>query len=285
MRRLSAYGVEASRRAARDLAGATAWASRKWRDTFWWLLPAAEHQIRYPPAPSGTIFYVVGDIHGRDDLLEELCGHIDDDLKSERGNEAIEIYLGDYVDRGPESARVINRLLDRRSRRKTIFLRGNHDRVLERFLQGEPSLEDWRQVGGFETLLSYGVQPDMLRDLPDQVSVRRALADRLPDSHRVFLAELRPHYSAGAYFFVHAGVRPGVPLEQQAESDYLWIRDDFLDHSGSFGRIVVHGHTPVMQPELLPNRINLDTGAYATGVLSCLKISGDGARIFGSGSE
>jgi serine/threonine protein phosphatase 1 len=206
---------------------------------------------------------------------------MDRDMQKERPHEALEIYLGDYVDRGPASANVIDQLIVRQRERKTVFLRGNHERILENFLEGKARLSDWRPIGGLETLFSYGVRPDMLHDPSDDEPIREALAELMPNQHLSFLNKLRPHYSAGAYFFVHAGVRPGIPLEQQAEEDCLWIREDFLSNEDGYGRIIVHGHTPVLQPEFLSNRINLDTGAYATGKLSCLKISGAGAQILG----
>jgi serine/threonine protein phosphatase 1 len=265
---------------ARNAAGANKSKNNRWLgDTLSWLVPDAGQSFVYPPAPESTLLYVIGDIHGRLDLLEELWARIAHDVSGEQKNEVLEIYLGDYVDRGPASAKVIERLTEIPKERKRIFLRGNHEQVLESFLKGGANLAEWYQIGGLETLISYHVDAELLRHPADGESIRTALTALMPDSHRVFLANLRLHYSVGAYYFVHAGVRPGVPLDQQREDDCLWIREEFLDYDDDFGRIVVHGHSTVPEPELLPNRINLDTGAFATGRLSCLKISREGARM------
>ena len=246
---------------------------------FSWLLPVNEATREYPPAPDGIVIYAIGDIHGRADLLELLGAHIIRDADREQPKESIEIYLGDYIDRGPHSSRVIDWLLKRRLERNVLFLRGNHEQVLEEFLAQEAAFKDWRQIGGFETLVSYGVDHVLLQDTPDDAEIWAEFAARFPPQHRQFLDTLATTIDIGAYLFVHAGVRPGIPLEEQDESDCLWIRDDFLEHERDFERVVVHGHSPVRTPEFLPNRINLDTAAYATGRLSCLKISERGARL------
>ena len=253
---------------------------RRLQSLFSWLLPDKELSHEYPPAPDGMVIYAIGDIHGRVDLLEMLGTRIDRDADRERPKEIIEIYLGDYIDRGPNSSRVIDWLLKRQQDRNVLFLRGNHELVLEEFLAKESTLKDWHQIGGFETLASYGVDYVLLHDNYNETEIRREFAARFPPEHRQFLNGLATTIDLGAYFFVHAGVRPGVRLDEQAESDCLWIRDEFLEHEDDFGHIVVHGHSPVLAPELLPNRINLDTAAYATGRLSCLKISQHGARLF-----
>ena len=279
MRLFSTHSADRARRDTERSPGITKPKDRWLGDTFSWLLPDAGEHITYPPAPDGKLIYVIGDIHGRIDLLEALCARIDRDLRDERSTEVLEIYVGDYVDRGPASEKVIARLIRRKKERTTVFLRGNHEKVLQDFFSGQATLDEWCQIGGLETLLSYGVDPDLLRHPDDADSVREALIERMPDSHRAFLNELQTFYRAGAYFFVHAGVRPGIALEQQDEHDCLWIREEFLEHEDPFGCIVVHGHSPASAPELLPNRINLDTAAYATGHLSCLKISQQGARL------
>jgi serine/threonine protein phosphatase 1 len=279
----SAPGVFRSGQGNRALLGVNKPKERWLSETFSWLVPDARQNAAYPPAPEGTLIYVIGDIHGRIDLLEELWVRIDRDVPKAQSQEVLEIYLGDYIDRGPASAKVLDRLTQRPNERKRVFLRGNHEQVLEHFLSCEATLDEWCQIGGLETLVSYQIDPDLLRHPKDDDSIRMALAARIPDSHRQFLRDLRTHYSAGAYFFVHAGVRPGVPLEKQGQNDCLWIREEFLEHDDDFGRIVVHGHSPVPEPEFLPNRINLDTAAYATGRLSCLKISRQGARLLEPG--
>jgi serine/threonine protein phosphatase 1 len=252
---------------------------KRLRDFFSWLLPENERSHAYPPAPDGTVIYAIGDIHGRADLLQTLGNRIDLDAAREFSKEAIEIYLGDYIDRGPDSPSVIDWLLNRKQDRNVLFLRGNHELVLEEFLARDSALKDWRQIGGYETLVSYGIDPFLLQGGIDDAEIQNELAARLPPEHRKFLNELATSVDLGDYFFVHAGVRPGIPLDEQSEKDCLWIRDEFLDHDENFGRVIVHGHSPVSTPELLPNRINLDTAAYATGRLSCLKIDDQGARL------
>lgn len=251
---------------------------------FSWLLPEKEHEHEYPPAPDGTVIYVIGDIHGRVDLLQILGAHIDRDADKERPKEIIEIYLGDYIDRGPNSSKVIDWLLKRQQDRNVLFLRGNHELVLEEFLAQNTAFEDWHRIGGLETLVSYGIDYVRFPGEQDEIEIRREFAARFPPEHRQFLNGLATTIDLGAYFFVHAGARPGVRLDEQAESDCLWIRDEFLECEDDFGRIVVHGHTPVSTPDFLPNRINLDTAAYATDRLSCLKISQHGARLLGTDS-
>ena len=246
---------------------------------FSWLLPANEGTREYPPAPDGIVVYAIGDIHGRADLLELLGADIIRDADRERPKESIEIYLGDYIDRGPNSSRVIDWLIKRRLERNVLLLRGNHEQVLEEFLAQQAAFKDWRRIGGFETLVSYGVDHVLLQDTHNDAEIWAEFAKLFPPEHRQFLDTLATTIDIGAYLFVHAGVRPGIPLEEQDENDCLWIRDDFLEHEADFGRVVVHGHSPVRTPEFRPNRINLDTAAYATGRLSCLKISEHGARL------
>lgn len=249
------------------------------RSLFSWLLPDEKPDREYPPAPGGTVIYAVGDIHGRFDLLMRLCKRIEQDAREESPKKPVEIYLGDYVDRGPDSAKVIGWLLERKTKRNVVLLRGNHEHILESFLDKSTDFREWRQLGGLETLASYGVDPEILQDPRDDEEVRSAFAANFPPAHRQFLAELLVTFELGGYFFVHAGVRPDIPLQEQIEKDCLWIRDEFLGNESDFGRIIVHGHSPVETPEFLPNRINLDTAAYATGQLSCLKISQHGASL------
>jgi serine/threonine protein phosphatase 1 len=246
---------------------------------FAWLLPEKERTREYPAAPDGIVIYAIGDIHGRVDLLDALGARIDRDIETEQSKTSIEIYLGDYIDRGPDSSSVIDWLVNRRRNRNVMFLRGNHEYVLEEFLAQETEFKDWRQIGGYDTLVSYGVDHVLFHDTYNDDEIRHEFAASLPAEHRHFLNGLATTIDLGAYFFVHAGVRPGTPLDEQVERDCLWIRDEFLEHEDDFGRIIVHGHSPVLMPEFLSNRINLDTGAYATGRLSCLKISEQGARL------
>jgi len=214
-------------------------------------------------------------VHGRLDLLTRLFSEIDADLAARPVSRPIEVFLGDYIDRGPASRQVIDCLIHRSLLHETVYLKGNHEAVLTEFLHDPVVLQQWREFGGMQTLLSYGVvaKPDF--DENEQERIARALADVLPQSHHVFLSALRRWFLCGDFLFVHAGIRPGVSFEDQDETDLLWIREDFLFSEDDFGKIVVHGHTPVDRPEVRPNRINIDTGAYATGRLTCLIIEQD----------
>ena len=190
-----------------------------------------------------------------------------------------EIYLGDYVDRGNQSRGVIECLLDRATRARTICLRGNHETLFEQFLDGELPFDAWKRVGGAETLASYGLDGLYLSNAADvEPSVAAA---HVPAEHRKFLCSLRDCVTIGSYCFVHAGLRPSVILEEQSLDDMTTIRKVFLDHVGDFGYVIVHGHTPVGEVDFRPNRINLDTGAYLTNRLSVLKIGPNGPSLLG----
>ena len=187
---------------------------------------------------------------------------------------SIEVFLGDYVDRGPDSAHTLDLLLDRSLYRETVFLKGNHEAFFLEALRDPSKLEEWRQFGGLQTLMSYGIQPSINPDASEQTDLISALIEVMPADHLRFLESLRPTFVCGDFFFVHAGVRPGIPLKEQQEAGLLWIRSEFLDCDEDFGKFIVHGHTPVREPEIRPNRINIDTGAYATGNLTLLTIEG-----------
>jgi serine/threonine protein phosphatase 1 len=229
--------------------------------------------------PDGTRIYAIGDVHGRADLLSEVFASIDGDLAADPTRRPIEVFLGDYVDRGPSSCEVLDMLVERNRTRETVLLRGNHEFLFLEFLKNPRVLDDWRRYGGLDTLMSYGLRPSLRTDAQTHVELAAALRDVLPPSHRSLLAALRPSFMCGDFFFVHAGIRPGIPFAQQRDHDLLWIREDFLSHEDDFGKIVVHGHTPVLQPEIRSNRINIDTGAYATGQLTCLRLQGDRMRF------
>ena len=228
-----------------------------------------------PRVPKGIRIYAIGDIHGRADLLDEMLERIDADLATNPASLSVEVFLGDYIDRGPASREVLDRLVARKRTFQSIFLKGNHETYITNFTTNPSILEDWQRLGGLETLMSYGVAPSINADAAEQVRLASAFDRALPDSHREFLADLKPSFGCGDFFFVHAGVRPGISLAKQREEDLLWIRQDFLLSEDDFSKIVVHGHTPVLQPEIRPNRINIDTGAYATGRLTCVKLEDD----------
>jgi serine/threonine protein phosphatase 1 len=224
--------------------------------------------------------YVVGDIHGRADLLDRIANGIARDLEAApAANGCLTVTLGDYIDRGPDSRGVIERLVRNPFPTDFVALKGNHEALLERFLREPPVADHWRRLGGLETLHSYGVpvQPLMMGRNYDQAA--RALEAAVPAAHRAFLGSLKLSFEAGRYFLCHAGVRPGVPLARQSEEDLLWIRDEFLGSRADFGKVVVHGHTPTEKPEVLPNRINIDTGAFMTGQLTCAVLEAEQVRF------
>jgi serine/threonine protein phosphatase 1 len=222
--------------------------------------------------------YAIGDIHGRLDLLERAIGAIARDI-DEHGPAALTVTLGDYIDRGPSSSGVIERLAANPFPTPYVALKGNHEQYLERFLTEPPIAEIWRRNGGVETLHSYGVPVADLMMGRNYEAAAKALAEALPPSHRDFIAGLKTSHITERYFFCHAGVRPGIAFDRQSDEDLMWIRQEFLSCTDDFGRLVVHGHTPVPEPEVKPNRINIDTGAFATGRLTCIVLDGDGHRF------
>jgi len=230
--------------------------------------------VKQPRLPDGIRVYAFGDIHGRSDLLKKTFTVIDADMERNPASRSIEVFLGDYVDRGPDSAHVLDLLLDRSLYRETVFLKGNHEAYFLEVLRDPGKLEDWRQFGGLQTLMSYGIQPPINPDASEQADLIGALIEVMPNAHLRFLDGLQPTFVCGDFFFVHAGVRPGIPLKEQQEADLLWIRSEFLDSDEDFGKFIVHGHTPVRVPDIRPNRNNIDTGAYATGNLTLLTIEG-----------
>lgn len=229
--------------------------------------------------PQGTRVYAVGDIHGRADLLDLLHAQIAADAKGYAGEKQI-VYLGDFIDRGRDSKGVVERVLRQAPDGiKPRYIKGNHDAALLAFLEDGETYRIWKNFGAAETLLSYGVRPPLF-DAPEQIEeARRALAAALPREHLKFFENLELMVTVGDYAFVHAGVRPGVAIDDQDEQDLLWIREEFLSSSSAFGKVVVHGHTPMPAPVRTQNRISVDTGAYATGVLSCVVLEGEAARF------
>jgi serine/threonine protein phosphatase 1 len=229
--------------------------------------------------PEGVRVYAIGDIHGRSDLLDLMHQMIGEDLCAGRPPECQIIYLGDYIDRGHDSCGVIKRLAGPPPfALKRTLLMGNHEQMLLRFLEDGATTAMWRQLGGMETLLSYRINVNAALAQPGFAGLGAELSTRMPPHHLQFLRSLATSACVGDYFFCHAGVRPGVPLEKQQERDLLWIRDEFLDSRTCFGKIVVHGHSPVEHPDFKTNRINIDTAAYLTGRLTCLVLEGDSRR-------
>jgi serine/threonine protein phosphatase 1 len=223
--------------------------------------------------------YAIGDIHGRSDLLDRLAEKIRNDLGNFAGDECITVTLGDYVDRGPDSRGVLDRLARNPFPTPYVGLRGNHEELFESFLRDPTVAQHWRQLGGLETLHSYGVPVARLMIGKEFEQASKALRAAIPPPHFEFLSSLKTSFEWDQYFLCHAGIRPGVPFDRQSEQDLLWIRDEFLNSQMNFGKVVVHGHTPSEQPEDLPNRINIDTGAFATGRLTCVVLE-DKSRRF-----
>jgi serine/threonine protein phosphatase 1 len=225
-----------------------------------------------------TRIYAIGDIHGRLDLLDQMIDRIRSDM-DEHGGSGLTVTLGDYIDRGPNSRGVIERLAHRPFSTPYVALKGNHETFLDMFLRDPTSGPDWRRLGGLETLNSYGVPVAPLMVGRGYEAAAEQLKSLVPAEHSNFLASLKTSLDVGHYFLCHAGIRPGVPFENQSEQDLLWIRDEFLTSQVDYGKIVVHGHTPVEEPEILPNRINVDTGAFATGQLTCAVLEGKKHRF------
>ena len=230
--------------------------------------------------PDGLRIYAVGDIHGRYDLLQSLYGRIRRDLAASRPRESIEIFLGDYVDRGPQSREVVEWMIseppatDRR-----ICLRGNHEELLLAALAEPFGIQNWLANGGLQTLLSYRPVPRSELANMTMAEARAVFARAFPERHFDFMQQLPRSDQFGGYLFVHAGLRPGRPLERQDPHDLVWIREPFLSSNFDFGKMVVHGHTPQDAPEIRPNRINIDTGAVFTGRLTCLVLAGEGRKF------
>ena len=232
--------------------------------------------------PDGVRVYAVGDIHGRLDLLDTIHRMIAKDAAN-APHERLLVYVGDYIDRGPDSKGVIDRLLSPLSGFQSRHLKGNHDQSLLEFLDDPSHYRQWKDYGARETLASYGVAPPLF-DRPDELSsTRDALAEALPATHLKFLNQLELSFEMGDYFFAHAGVRPGLPLIRQSPDDLMWIREQFLSSNTDFGKVVVHGHTPSPEPQRRHNRIGIDTGAYATGRLTCVVLEGIECRFLHTG--
>lgn len=244
----------------------------------------ARHGRTEPAAlPHGLRIYAVGDIHGRLDLLDRLLDDIAADADDALGTMHYLVFLGDYVDRGPDAAGVIGRLAEGPPPGfGAVHLKGNHEAAMIRFLTDLRAGPSWLRFGGDATLHSYGLPaPDPADPLfaAHLQRVQERLCDVLPPRHRAFLAGLRTSLSIGGYLFVHAGIRPGVPVDAQQEDDLLWIREDFLDSAADHGPVVVHGHTITTSPDVRSNRIGIDTGAYATNRLTCLVLEGTERRF------
>jgi serine/threonine protein phosphatase 1 len=243
---------------------------------------AATGERRRAAVPAGCRIYAVGDIHGRLDLLTALTVTIVADAREGAPSRRRIVYLGDYVDRGLWSREVIDHLLaGPLPEFEAIHLLGNHESMMREFLDDTGVGPTWMMNGGDRTLSSYGVAADDALWAPRSAfeHLQAAFRARLPRAHRKFLESLRLMHIEGDYAFVHAGVRPGVALDRQVEEDLIWIREPFLSSIEDFGKIVVHGHTIAPRPDMQPNRIGIDTGAYSSNRLTCLVLEGDKRRF------
>jgi len=227
----------------------------------------------------------VGDIHGRLDLLERMHDLIAADAATKQTRRRVVVYLGDYIDRGPDSYPVVELLIKeplsaRLPGLQCVYLLGNHEAFLLKFLEDPDSAGAWFMNGGDATLRSYGVDPwQSAKSDSFTQGLRRLFFDRLPSSHLSFYRGLQLSHEEGDYLFVHAGVRPGVALDAQKSDDLIWIREEFLNSNEDFGRVVVHGHSPQRNPQSRANRIGIDTGAVYGGKLTTVVLEGSERRF------
>lgn len=231
-----------------------------------WQAPDGEARV-----PEGTVVYAIGDVHARCDLLEELHAGIEEDARQRAAARKLLVYLGDYVSRGEDSRRAVELVMTRRPGGcAVIALKGNHEDLLLRFLDGDLAAgRHWFDYDGLDTLAHYGASRKGGLE-----SLRKGFADAILAEHLAFLRSLPVSHDEGGYRFVHAGVRPGVPLREQSDSDQMWIRGPFIESPADLGAVVVHGHCVSERPDLRRNRIGIDTGAWRTGVLTCLVLEG-----------
>lgn len=238
-----------------------------------------------PGTANGDRIYAIGDIHGRFDLLrvllEDITAHVRT-LPPARSSQII--VLGDMIDRGPESREVLEYLYRAQRRRKVTVLLGNHEEIMLRALDGEPGvMKSWLRFGGDATLRSFGIEPPSPHREFDPNELARQLRAAMPEKWLEWLRTRPISAQSGDYFFCHAGIRPGTPINRQTRSDMLWIRDDFLASDEAHGVVVVHGHSISPDVELRHNRIGVDTGAYHTGMLTAVYLEGKTCGILSTG--
>lgn len=229
--------------------------------------------------PANVRAYAIGDIHGEAGLLRDLLDRIVEDCERLPQAEIHLVFLGDYIDRGPDSKGVVELLTQYRSLDTNFhFLKGNHEDAMLAIIDGnEDDLPGWLRFGGRQTLASYGISERAIA--MGGPFLRAEFAEKVPPHHLAFLTDLKLSVELGDYLFVHAGIRPGVPIDQQDERDLMWIRREFMTFVGSHPKMIVHGHTISEHVELMPNRIGVDTGAYASGILSAVALEGSGRRV------
>jgi len=243
---------------------------------------APEPQAK-PFVPPGRRIYSIGDIHGRLDLLEELHGMILADAGGFDGEKCV-VYLGDYIDRGAQSKQVLELLIEQPLPGfESVCLLGNHEQTMLDFMQHPQAAGAWLTYGGQTTVMSYGAGLGRVGLLQQLDILRDELEVMVPQDHLDFLASCKLKHVEGSYCFVHAGLRPGVPLDEQAKDDLIWIRDEFIRSRARHEYVVVHGHSISEEVEWFPNRIGIDTGAYHSGMLTCLVLEGEEQRLLQTG--
>ena len=226
-----------------------------------------------PAIPAGQRVYAVGDVHGRLDLFNQLIAAIESVDATRGPADTTIVLLGDLVDRGPDSAGVIRAARDLAQRRSVRILLGNHEEMFLDALESEEVLKHFLRYGGRETVLSYPVDHAAYHRA-ELAEARELIRAAVPQDDIMFMRSFEDQVRIGDYLFVHAGIRPGVPLEEQRVADLRWIREPFLSHGDSFGPVVVHGHTIFDEVDFTPNRIGVDTGAYKSGRLTALGLEG-----------
>jgi serine/threonine protein phosphatase 1 len=230
--------------------------------------------------PEGQRVYAIGDVHGRSDLLRRMIDLIKQDVAGYTGTVTL-VMIGDYIDRGPDSGGVVSLLQNEVSQAwNTVFLRGNHEQAMLDFGEDPEGRPEWLAWGGVQALESYDVTPYGARGLRDPKALAAELEHALAEQgHRAFYEATRLHHVIGPYLFVHAGVRPRVPLTKQMPEDLLFIREDFVGRPHGLPYVVVFGHTIMRAPLNEPDRIGIDTGAYQSNVLTAVVLEGDGRRF------
>ena len=233
---------------------------------------------RIARAPEGERWYVIGDVHGRKDLLEALKVAIEDDDAEAGKADTTVVFLGDLVDRGPDSAGVIKLARKWGKERKVRYLAGNHEEMFLQSFEDREVLRHFLKHGGRETVLSYGLSKKQFNAM-NLDELFKLMPKLVPQSERDYIADFEEMIVAGDYVFVHAGIDPKLPLNEQKRKDLLWIRDRFLNHEGPLDKVVVHGHTIFERVMDCGNRIGIDTGAFRSGVLTALVLEGEQRRV------
>lgn len=247
------------------------------------LVPASRLLPRGKP---GCRAYAVGDVHGRLDLLNRLLSKIERDMAGRPRAKTYIVFLGDLIDRGPDSSGVVERLRTYRPPDvSVVHLSGNHEEVLLEILSGKLGvLPAWLKFGGVECALSYGIDPDSLRQSEERAAIA-LVREKVPRAHREFLRSFADTFRFGDYLFVHAGIRPGVGLDEQERKDLRWIREPFLGDAKEHGFMVVHGHTIAAEIDERANRIGIDTGAYQSGILTAIAVEDDRRWFLQTGND